>query len=169
MVGMAELRDGMKVRTLDGHDLGRIVRLDAGILVVEKGIFFREEHEVPASFVSEVLDDEAHLSVSKEALEREGGLAAAAREDEGAAPIVAAPFGRGGGGDARWNVITRRRPGEVRAERRADADAGADARREAARAADADADGEGRGSPGGASGEDEASRAGYGTPEPDER
>jgi uncharacterized protein (TIGR02271 family) len=75
MVTMAELRDGMKVRSSDGHDLGKIIRLDSGLLVIEKGFFFPKDYEVPLSMVSDIRDGEAILSVSKEALEREGSAA----------------------------------------------------------------------------------------------
>ena len=77
MVSMAELRDGMKVRTSDGHDLGKIIRLDSGILVIEKGFFFPKDYEVPIAMVSDIRDGEAHLSISKEALEREGSMGTA--------------------------------------------------------------------------------------------
>jgi hypothetical protein len=68
MVTMSELRDGMKVRSSDGHDLGKIIRLDAGMLVIEKGFFFPKDYEVPLSSVREIRGDEVFLSVSKQAL-----------------------------------------------------------------------------------------------------
>jgi uncharacterized protein (TIGR02271 family) len=90
MVTRAELRDGMKVRSSDGHGLGKIIRLDGGILVIEKGFFFPKDYEVPISLVSEVRDDEVWLSVSKEALEREGGFVAGEGGSIGAGTMTGA-------------------------------------------------------------------------------
>ena len=39
----------MKVRSSDGDDLGKIIRLDAGMLVIEKGFFFPKDYEVAIS------------------------------------------------------------------------------------------------------------------------
>jgi uncharacterized protein (TIGR02271 family) len=105
MVTMAELRDGMKVRTSDGHDLGKIIRLDSGILVIEKGFFFPKDYEVPISMVSAVRDGEAHLSISKEAIEREGGL------PDATAGAAAGGAGWQGRDDAGWSELTHRPPG----------------------------------------------------------
>jgi uncharacterized protein (TIGR02271 family) len=111
MVSMAELRDGMKVRTSDGHDLGKIIRLDAGILVIEKGFFFPKDYEVPTSLVSEVRDDVALLSISRDALEREGGLAAASGAGEEGTGM-ASTAGTGADAGRSWSEDTRRRPGD---------------------------------------------------------
>jgi uncharacterized protein (TIGR02271 family) len=68
---MGELTNGMKVRSSDGESLGKIVRLEPGSLVVEKGFFFPKDYAVPLSMVREVRDDECWLSISKQELERE--------------------------------------------------------------------------------------------------
>jgi hypothetical protein len=170
MVTKAELRDGMKVRTSDGHDLGKIVRLDSGLLVIEKGFFFPKDYEVPISLVSAVRDDEAHLSISKEAIEREGGLAGASA-DAGAYRAGSTEEARVQLAEEELQATKRvRDAGEVRVrkdtsrtvEQRADADV----RREEARIDRADE--EGRGAVGESS-EDEASRSGYGATGPDVR
>jgi uncharacterized protein (TIGR02271 family) len=75
MIGNGELRDGMKVRTRDGHELGKIIRSDAQVLLIEKGFFFPKDYEVPISLVSEVRDGEAWLSATRDELTLEGGQA----------------------------------------------------------------------------------------------
>jgi uncharacterized protein (TIGR02271 family) len=68
MIGSGELREGMKVRTRDGHELGRIIRFDSSMILIEKGFFFPKDYEVPASLVTEIRDEEAHLSATKDEL-----------------------------------------------------------------------------------------------------
>jgi hypothetical protein len=75
MAVMGELTQGMKVRSSDGASLGKIIRIDAGSFIVEKGFFFPKDYEISTTLVSGVRDDEAWLSVSQEELEREGGFA----------------------------------------------------------------------------------------------
>jgi uncharacterized protein (TIGR02271 family) len=71
-MAMAELTQGMKVRSSDGANLGKIIRLESGFFVVEKGFFFPKDYEIPMSLVSEVRDDECWLTASRADLEREG-------------------------------------------------------------------------------------------------
>lgn len=71
MATMGELTNGMKVRSSDGESLGKIIRLEAGSLVVEKGFFFPKDYAVPLSLVREVRDGECWLAISREELGRE--------------------------------------------------------------------------------------------------
>ncbi len=73
MIGTGELRDGMKVKTQDGHELGKIVRFDDRMLVIEKGFFFPKDYELPLSLVSEIRDGDACLSISRDELKRHEG------------------------------------------------------------------------------------------------
>jgi uncharacterized protein (TIGR02271 family) len=87
MIGRGELREGMKVRTRDGHELGKIIRSDERMLLIEKGFFFPKDYEVPVSLVSEVRDGEACLSATRDelTLERDragGGYAAGSEHQE---------------------------------------------------------------------------------------
>jgi uncharacterized protein (TIGR02271 family) len=68
---MMELMTGMKVMSSDGESLGKIIRIDAGSFIVEKGFFFPKDYEVPMSLVRDVRGDECFLTISKEALKRE--------------------------------------------------------------------------------------------------
>ena len=68
MIGTGELREGMKVRTSDGHELGRIIRFDSSMILIEKGFFFPKDYEVPASLVIEIRDGEACLSATSDEL-----------------------------------------------------------------------------------------------------
>lgn len=65
------LRSGMKVRSSDGESLGKIIRVEAGTFVVEKGFFFPKDYAVSNALVREVRDDECWLTISKGELERE--------------------------------------------------------------------------------------------------
>lgn len=77
MIGTGELKDGMKVRTRDGHELGKIVHSDSRMLLIEKGFFFPKDYEVPISLVSEVRDGEVVLSATRDELALEQGQASA--------------------------------------------------------------------------------------------
>lgn len=66
-----ELTTGMKVMSSDGESLGKIIRIEPGTFVVEKGFFFPKDYAVPRSLVREVRDDACWLAISKEELERE--------------------------------------------------------------------------------------------------
>jgi len=61
-----ELRPGMTVKSRDDEKLGKIVRLDADQLLVEKGFFFPNDYWVPASVVDSADDDTVYLSVDKD-------------------------------------------------------------------------------------------------------
>lgn len=68
---MGELTNGMKVMSSDGESLGKIIRVEPGTFVVEKGFFFPKDYAIPLSLVREVRDDACWLSISKGELERE--------------------------------------------------------------------------------------------------
>jgi uncharacterized protein (TIGR02271 family) len=71
-MAMGELKQGMKARSSDGASLGKIIRIEQGFLVVEKGFFFPKDYELPISLVADIRDDECWLRVSREELERQG-------------------------------------------------------------------------------------------------
>jgi uncharacterized protein (TIGR02271 family) len=70
MAGMGELTQGMKVRSSDGASLGKIIRVEPGWFVVEKGFFFPKDYELPTSLVADVREGECWLSASRAELER---------------------------------------------------------------------------------------------------
>jgi uncharacterized protein (TIGR02271 family) len=81
----AELTQGMKVRSSDGANLGKIVRIEADHFLVEKGFFFPKDYAIPISLVSGVRDDEVWLTSSGAELQQaEGGTIAGAGYAEGA-------------------------------------------------------------------------------------
>jgi len=71
MVHIGDLSENMKVRTRDGDELGTIIRLEPGSILVEKGIFFLKDYLIPVSLVSEVRDGDVYLSLTREDLHRE--------------------------------------------------------------------------------------------------
>src|SRR6266511_854384 len=70
-VAMNEMTQGMKVMSSDGATLGKIIRVEPGFFLVEKGFFFPKDYSIPISLVREIRDDACWLSVSREELERE--------------------------------------------------------------------------------------------------
>ncbi len=71
MVHIGDLSENMKVRARDGAELGTIIRLEEGSILVEKGIFSFEDYRVPLALVAEVRDGAAYLSATREELRRE--------------------------------------------------------------------------------------------------
>jgi uncharacterized protein (TIGR02271 family) len=71
----AELMQGMKVRSRDGANLGKIVRIEGEHFLVEKGFFFPKDYEIPISLVSDVRDGEAWLASSSAELQGTGTAA----------------------------------------------------------------------------------------------
>jgi uncharacterized protein (TIGR02271 family) len=72
MAAMGEVTQGMKVRSSDGADLGKIIRVEPGFFLVEKGFFFPKDYSIPRALVQDVREGECWLSVSRVELEREG-------------------------------------------------------------------------------------------------
>jgi uncharacterized protein (TIGR02271 family) len=66
-----ELTTGMKVMSSDGESLGKIIRIEPGIFVVEKGFFFPKDYAVPMSLIREIRGDGCWLAITKEELKRE--------------------------------------------------------------------------------------------------
>lgn len=76
-MAIADLREGMKVRSSDGTSLGKIVQLAGDSMIIEKGFFFPKDYTCDMRYVSEVRDDEVWLSASDDMLRR-GELATGA-------------------------------------------------------------------------------------------
>jgi uncharacterized protein (TIGR02271 family) len=72
MAALEKVTQGMKVRSSDGASLGKIIRVEPGFIVVEKGFFFPKDYEIATSYLTDVRDDECWLSLSREELERQG-------------------------------------------------------------------------------------------------
>jgi uncharacterized protein (TIGR02271 family) len=70
-MAMGELTNGMKVMSSDGESLGKIIRIEPGMFVVEKGFFFPKDYAIPAHLVRDVRDDACWLSISKAELQQE--------------------------------------------------------------------------------------------------
>ncbi len=77
MVHIGDLSENMRVRTREGDEVGTIIRLEPGGILVEKGVFFLKDYLIPISLVSEVREGEVYLSLTREELhrEREAGTA----------------------------------------------------------------------------------------------
>ncbi len=61
-----QIAAGTEVFSADGEKLGKVVAVDQGYLVVEKGFLFPSENYVPTSAVASYDGNAAYLSVSKE-------------------------------------------------------------------------------------------------------
>ncbi|HYG68820.1 MAG TPA: YsnF/AvaK domain-containing protein, partial [Anaeromyxobacteraceae bacterium] len=68
-MNIAELHEGMKVRSADGTSLGKIVQLAGDTLIIEKGFFFPKDYACDVKDVADVRDDEVWLSVRDDALQ----------------------------------------------------------------------------------------------------
>lgn len=86
MAMTAELTNGMKVMSSDGESLGKIVRVEPDMFVIEKGFFFPKDYAIPAHLVSGVRDGACWLAISKEELgrERDSGIAHDTAREAGA-------------------------------------------------------------------------------------
>jgi len=60
------IQNGMTAYGADGDKIGKIVEVQAGHFVVEKGFFFPSDHYIPTSAIASVDDDNVYLSVSKD-------------------------------------------------------------------------------------------------------
>jgi uncharacterized protein (TIGR02271 family) len=67
-MNIADLREGMKVRSADGTSLGKIVQLAGDTMIIEKGFFFPKDYTCDMRYVSEVRDGEVWLSASDDVL-----------------------------------------------------------------------------------------------------
>ena len=68
---------GMKVRTLDGTDIGRVKGLHGETFEVEKGLFFNQDHALAFSEIKQIDGDGIELNVAEEtfaAMRRSGGV-----------------------------------------------------------------------------------------------
>jgi hypothetical protein len=75
------IRNGMKVKSADGHDLGKVSHCGGAGFAIEKGIFFPRDHLATWADVADVSDDEVHLLARRDDLMRLEGRAA--REERG--------------------------------------------------------------------------------------
>ena len=64
------IKEGMKVRSADGNDLGKIVAVEPDSFVIEKGFFFPKDYLVRFADVRSVEGDVVHLALGGDALRR---------------------------------------------------------------------------------------------------
>ncbi|MDC0741977.1 YsnF/AvaK domain-containing protein [Polyangium mundeleinium] len=69
-----QVREGMEVRTVDGHKLGKVVSVQADDFVVEKGFFFPKDYMISCDDIAEVREDTLVLLKRREELSIEGGV-----------------------------------------------------------------------------------------------
>jgi uncharacterized protein (TIGR02271 family) len=67
-MNIADLREGMKVRSADGTSLGKIVQLAGDTMIIEKGFFFPKDYTCDMRHVADVRDGDVWLSASDEVL-----------------------------------------------------------------------------------------------------
>lgn len=61
-----QIEAGTTVKSADDEKLGKVVAVDAGYLVVEKGFFFPTDYYVPASAIATYDGDTVYLNVGKD-------------------------------------------------------------------------------------------------------
>ena len=66
MHGQYAYREGMTVYGADGEKVGKVVAVDPGFVVVEKGFFFPTDYYIPTSAINSATEDELYLTVSKD-------------------------------------------------------------------------------------------------------
>jgi uncharacterized protein (TIGR02271 family) len=69
-----EVKQGMKVKSSDGANLGKIIRIAPDHFLVEKGFFFPKDYAVPLSLIGSCQEDEVWLSMTREQLEQSDAL-----------------------------------------------------------------------------------------------
>ncbi|MDI1445639.1 DUF2382 domain-containing protein [Polyangium sp. 6x1] len=69
-----QVREGMEVRTVDGHKLGKVVSVQVDNFVVEKGFFFPKDYTISSSFIEDVRDGTIVLAKRREELGIEGNV-----------------------------------------------------------------------------------------------
>jgi hypothetical protein len=62
------VKEGMTVRSMDGHKLGKVYAVSAQEFFIEKGIFFPRDYSVRFGEVSDILDGEIILAHGKDSL-----------------------------------------------------------------------------------------------------
>ena len=60
------LREGMTVYGAGGDKVGKVVAVDPGFVVVEKGFFFPTDYYIPTSAIAGYTDGEISLNVTKD-------------------------------------------------------------------------------------------------------
>lgn len=68
MFDRSEIREGMTVRTIDGHKLGHVLSVRGDELIVEKGLFRHKDFAVSLEDVREVAHGEVYLSHGPDSL-----------------------------------------------------------------------------------------------------
>ncbi len=68
MIERELIREGMVVRTRDGHKLGKVIAIGDQQFQIEKGIFFPKDYVATFDAVAEIRDDELILAHGAEAL-----------------------------------------------------------------------------------------------------
>lgn len=104
------IKEGMIVRSIDGHRLGKVYAVGESEFHIEKGLFFPKDYSVRYAEVSEVVDGEIILAHGKESLrpfssdELYGDVKSVDKSidplDSGRAPIATHPVAR----DIAWRT-----------------------------------------------------------------
>lgn len=68
MFDRSEIREGMTVRAIDGHKLGKVLSVRGDELIVEKGLFRHKDFAVSLEDVREVAHGEVYLSHGPDSL-----------------------------------------------------------------------------------------------------
>lgn len=76
-----DIREGMKVRSSDGANLGKVVACGDETFIIEKGFFFPQDYSVRYGQVAEVRSGEIWLGQTGQELT--SGAPASEREEEG--------------------------------------------------------------------------------------
>jgi hypothetical protein len=84
-----EIREGFDVIASDGDKLGKVIAVGPDHFVVEKGLFFRTDYDVPLTAIASVDGEEVHLLVTKEEALHQGWKEPEIEEELGGAASAA--------------------------------------------------------------------------------
>lgn len=68
MINRRDIREGMVVRSADGHKLGKVFAIGDQAFQIEKGLFFKHDYVADYGAVADIRDDEIILTHQRDAL-----------------------------------------------------------------------------------------------------
>ncbi|HYO55565.1 hypothetical protein [Archangium sp.] len=100
MYQRGDIKEGMTVRSVDGHKLGKVYAVGDMEFHIEKGLFFPKDYSVRYAEISDIRSGEIILAHGKDSLRSfsdevpYGSDTIAQREGIGTSRVTGAPFGR---------------------------------------------------------------------------
>jgi hypothetical protein len=82
----AAIRDGMTVYSADGRKLGRLVQREDDTLVIERGLFFREDYAFELEEIERIEGDSLHLCLEDDEIESDREYDTSSHRPPGGSP-----------------------------------------------------------------------------------